>query len=472
MKFVKYFYILLFINVLTIFSCINTKAPEPYGKIPSKKQIEWQKLEYYMFVHFGPNTFTHVEWGLGNESPEVFNPTELDCKQWAATASAAGMKGIIITAKHHDGFCLWPSKYSNHTVRESEWKNGEGDVLKELSEACQEYKLKFGVYLSPWDRNHPSYGTDEYNTVFTNMLEEVLTNYGNVFEQWFDGANGEGENGKKQEYDWQLFNNTVYKFQPDAMIFSDVGPDCRWMGNEQGIAGETNWATLNIDGFFPGEFAPAQDILNNGNINGEKWIPAETDVSIRPGWFYSPKTNDKVKSLEKLISIYYTSIGRNSNLLLNVPPDERGKIHPNDSVRLIEFKEALDKVFENNIAPKAKVSASANRGRKFNVKNIIDNNYDSYWATPDNITNASIEFSFENPVLINNVLLQEYIPLGQRVSKFSIECWNDNKWEKIFSGTTIGYKRIINISEISCKKLRVNIEEALACPLINNIEIY
>src|SRR5690606_30432800 len=238
------------------------------------------------------------------------------------------MKAIIITAKHHDGFCLWPSKYSTHTVRESPWKDGKGDVLKELSEACKEYGLKFGVYLSPWDQNHPSYGTPEYNEIFAKTLEEELSNYGEIFEVWFDGANGEGPNGRKQEYDWPLFRSVVFKHQPNTIIFSDIGPGTRWIGNESGFAGETNWSTLNTDGFGMGSDAPKPAVLNTGNENGKYWIPGEADVSIRPGWFYSPNTDDKVKSLSQLLNIYYSSVGRNANLLLNIPIDRNGLIHP------------------------------------------------------------------------------------------------------------------------------------------------
>jgi len=331
---------------------------KPYGALPSKAQQNWQEMEYYMFIHFGPNTFTDREWGHGDEDPQIFNPTQLDARQWARTAKLAGMKAIIITAKHHDGFCLWPSKYSTHTVRESKWKDGKGDVLRELSAACKEYGLKFGVYLSPWDRNHPAYGTPEYNQVFSNTLNEVLSGYGPVFEQWFDGANGEGPNGRKQVYDWPLFHSVVYRNQPNAIIFSDVGPGCRWVGNENGFAGATNWSTLNVKGFEPGKNAPATTILNRGDEDGEQWVPAESDVSIRPGWFYSAATDDKVKSLAQLLEIYYASVGRNSNLLLNVPVDRRGLIHANDSTRLMEFRRLLNETFKTNLARNAKVTVT------------------------------------------------------------------------------------------------------------------
>lgn len=469
------FSFLFLFSFLLFYGCTQVDAPKPYGVIPSTDQVNWQQMEYYMFVHFGPNTFTNVEWGDGKEDPKVFNPTDVDCRQWAATAKAAGMKGIIITAKHHDGFCLWPSKYSTHTVRESLWKDGKGDILKELSEACREYGLKFGVYLSPWDQNHPQYGTPEYNQVFSNTLDEVLSGYGEVFEQWFDGANGEGKDGKKQIYDWDLFHNTVYRNQPHAIIFSDVGPGCRWMGNERGVAGETNWSTLNIKGFGPGHDAPPVEVLNAGVQGGEAWVPAETDVSIRPGWFYSPATDDKVKSVDKLMDIYYTSIGRNSNLLLNVPPDRRGRIHPTDSTRLMEFRKAVNESFANDLIKGAAITASNIRGNssKFSVANLLDDNYETYWTTEDNDLTSSLEIDLKQKQNLNRLLLQEYIPLGQRVSSFEVKYWDDTKndWADLIKATTIGYKRILRFPTISTQKLKVSFT-GLACPVISKVSIY
>jgi alpha-L-fucosidase len=433
-------------------------------------------MEYYMFAHFGPNTFTDVEWGDGTEDPRVFNPTGLDCRQWAETAKKAGMKGIIITAKHHDGFCLWGSQYSTHTVRTSTWKNGQGDVLRELSDACREAGLKFGVYLSPWDRNHPAYGTPAYNRIFADMLTEVLTSYGDVFEQWFDGANGEGENGKKQIYDWPLFNRTVYEHQPHAVIFSDVGPGCRWIGNELGRAGQTCWSRLDAAGFGPGSEAPAADTLNSGNVFGAAWIPGETDVSIRPGWFYSPATDDKVKSLDHLLDIYYTSVGRNTNLLLNVPPDRRGRIHPNDSTRLMELRERLDAIFKASLLSGAKVAAGATRGNapQFSAEHVLDDSFDTYWATDDTVTTAALVFDLPQKQTFNLILLQEYIPLGQRVAAFSVEYWDDEaaSWELLATATTIGYKRILRLPATTAAKIRVNILRSLACPTLSTVGLY
>ncbi len=385
------------------------------------------------------------------------------------------MQGIIITAKHHDGFCLWPSKYSTHTVRESPWKNGSGDILKELSEACREYGLKFGVYLSPWDRNHPDYGTPAYNRTFANTLNEVLSGYGEVFEQWFDGANGEGHGGKKQTYDWDMFHKVVYRNQPQAIVFSDIGPGCRWMGNEQGIAGETNWSTLNVKGYGPGRDAPPVQVLNAGVQGGEAWVPAETDVSIRPGWFYSPSTDDKVKSVDKLMDIYYTSVGRNSNLLLNVPPDRRGRIHPKDSLRLMDFRRAREEAFSENLISGAAVKASNTRGGslEYATSKILDNDYDSYWAANDGELSPYLEIDLKKEKTFNRLLLQEYIPLGQRVSALNVKYWDKKakNWKKLTEATTIGYKRILRFPAITSQKLKIEFN-ALASPVISSIGIY
>ncbi len=416
---------------------------KPYGALPSPSQIAWQDMEMNMFCHFGPNTFTGLEWGEGTEAEDIFNPTALDCRQWVRTAKAAGFKGIIITAKHHDGFCLWPSPASTHTVRESSWRNGQGDVLKELSEACAEEGIKFGVYISPWDRNDPHYGTPEYNNVFVQTLESVLGGtYGPVFEQWFDGANGEGPNGKKQVYDWPLFNGTVFKHQPQAVIFSDVGPGCRWVGNEEGHAGRTNWGTLNIEGFTPGQGGPSQQSLNEGDCFGSHWVPAETDVSIRPGWFWRESENDKVKSVNQLLKIYYESVGRNSLLLLNVPPDTRGRLHEVDSTRLMEFRAALDQIFAQDLAVSQK-----RKGQVWTVK-----------------------VNSEKP--FNRVVLTEDIAKGQRVVSFMIEARTAEGWERLAEESTIGHKRIVFVPETCTSEVRVTVTDALAKPLLGKIGLY
>lgn len=466
--------LILLIAASAVAACSKVAAPEPYGAVPSPQQVEWQKMEMNMFAHFGPNTFTGMEWGLGTEAEDIFNPTDLDCGQWASIAKASGFKGIIITGKHHDGFCLWPNPVSAHTVAQSPWKGGKGDVLKELSDACAAEGLKFGVYISPWDRNDPHYGTPEYNDVYVATLKSVHDGtYGEVFEQWFDGANGEGPNGKRQVYDWPRFHETVLSLQPKAIMFSDVGPGCRWVGNERGVAGRTNWSTLNVKGFSPGAGSPPTDTLNQGNVHGDTWHPAETDVSIRPGWFWRESENSKVKSLERLLGIYYTSVGRNSLLLLNVPPDNRGKIHPADSARLLEFKAALDEIFGDNLAFGSKVTASNVRGRAFKPSNILDGNFDTYWATEDGVNEAYVTFDLKEVKTFNRVMIQEYIPLGQRVCSFTIEAEGiDGVWEEIARETTIGYKRIVPTDKITASKVRINITGSYAPPVINGFGLY
>lgn len=465
----RIFLLLLSYVFITATANGQTNPPvKPYGALPSDDQMRWQKMEYYMFIHFGPNTFTDKEWGDGREDPKVFNPTNLDARQWARTAKEARMKAIIITAKHHDGFSLWPSQYSTHTVRESGWKNGKGDILKELSDACREYGLKFGVYLSPWDQNHPDYGTEKYNQIFANTLKEVLTSYGEVFEVWFDGANGEGPNGKTQEYDWELFHKTVYEHQPQAIIFSDIGPGTRWIGNESGYAGETNWSTLNIEGFGVGKNAPPQKVLNTGNENGTHWIPGEADVSVRPGWFFSPHSNDKVKTLSQLLTIYYSSVGRNANLLLNVPVSREGLIHKNDSTALMELRQVLDESFKTNLALGKEVVVSVNKPFS---KNLTDGDFESYWAAPEKDLTASLLVDLGEETTINRLLLQEYIPMGQRVKAFRVEYWNGSSFVELDRQTTIGYKRILKFPTVRTNKLQIHLE-ANAAPVLSEIQLY
>ena len=465
---------LLPVCMLVVSACDQTPPPAPYGALPTTAQVEWQKMETNMFVHFGPNTFTSSEWGTGKEDVDVFAPTALDCRQWARTAKAAGMKGVIITAKHHDGFCLWPNPMSRHTVAQCAWMDGKGDILRDLSEACREYGLEFGVYISPWDRNDPTYGTDEYNEVFKKTLDSALGDYGEVFEQWFDGACGEGPNGKRQVYDWDLYHETVYSHQPDAIIFSNVGPGCRWIGNERGIAGETCWSTLDVTGYDPSA-SPHKSILNVGNPGGDTWVPGEADVSIRPGWFYKESEDSKVKTLDQLLEIYYGSVGRNSLLLLNVPPDKRGRIHETDSVRLMEFRAALDRIFATDLADGASAEATEIRGgsRKYAPAKMLDGKYDTYWTTDDDVTSASVTFSLDGVKTFNRVLIQEYIPLGQRVSAFNVEVQDaDGNWSKVAEGTTIGYKRILLTDKVSATAVRINIEDSFACPVLNGFGLF
>jgi alpha-L-fucosidase len=422
-----------------------------------------------------------MEWGMGDEKPEQFNPTELDCRQWARVCKEAGMKGIIITAKHHDGFCLWPSKYTEHSVKNAPWKNGKGDVVKELSEACKEFGLKFGVYLSPWDRNHPDYGKPEYITYFRNQLTELLTNYGDVFEVWFDGANGGtgyygGANedrrvDKKSYYDWENTFKLIRKLQPNTIIWSDAGPDARWVGNEHGYAYPTTWATLMRDSVYGGmpEYAKK---YSSGQENGTHWVPAEADVSIRPGWYYHPYEDHKVHSLPHLLDIYYKSIGQNSSLLLNFPVDTRGLIHENDIENLQKLTAKLKEDFAVDLVKHKKATASNERGKQYQAQNVLDGNKNSYWATEDDHTTGSLTIDFKENTTFNRFLVQEYYPYGQRVKAFTLEAKIDGNWKEIASETTIGVKRILRLPNTTATAIRFNIIAAKACPLISIISVY
>jgi alpha-L-fucosidase len=442
--------------------------PSAAGPTPSRAQLAWQQLEYYAFIHFGMNTFTDHEWGEGRAQPGVFMPTQLDCRQWARVAKEAGMRGIIITAKHHDGFCLWPSATTEYSVKSSGWHDGKGDVLKELSDACREYGLKFGVYISPWDRNHPLYGTPRYNRVYKDQWREILSNYGEVFEAWLDGAN---DLKKRMVYDFRGFFETIRTLQPDAMIFSDAGPDVRWVGNEKGQAGETNWSPRDNEGAFPG-FAD-EKALNTGDENGDSWLPAECDVSIRPGWFYHANEDARVKSVAELMDIYYSSVGRNANLLLNIGVDRRGLVNEHDEARLKEFRDAREAAFRLNLA-KGTVKASNFRGQDsvFGAEKAIDGDPATYWATDDGIRTAWLEIDFGRETEFNRLVVQENIALGQRVKKCAVMVWKDGEYEVAARATTIGYKRILKLGTVRTSRLRFLIEEAKAAPLISNLEIY
>ncbi|MDO4948848.1 MAG: alpha-L-fucosidase [Bacteroidales bacterium] len=477
---IKHLLSTLAIITIMMSACKPVTAPEPFGAVPSEQQLAWHELEYYAFIHFSMNTFTDQEWGDGGTPVSAFNPDKLDVHQWVNTCKDAGMKGIMITAKHHCGFCLWPSAYTEYSVKNSPWKDGKGDIIKELSEACREAGLRFGVYLSPWDRNHAQYGFPEYITYFRNQLTELLSNYGDIYEMWFDGANGgDGYYGGAWEkrkidattyYDWENTWALARQLQPNIVMFSDGGPEIRWCGNERGYIGETNWSKINKGEFHPG--VAKKEILEHGLPDGNAWIPGEVDVSIRPGWFYHAKEDSLVKSVDKLMEIYYTSVGRNGNLILNVPVDTHGLIHEIDVQRLKDFAEARRKAFAKNLAAEATYEATPVRGSGYEAEKAFDGDKLTYWATPDDVTSGSLTVTLKETVKVNKVLLQEHIRLGQRVRSFTVEALVDGTWKQVAEGTTIGYKRILCFPETMTRQLRITITDSAACPLIQNIEIY
>jgi alpha-L-fucosidase len=461
----------------------SVTPPKAVLPVPTEQQLAWHEMEMNAFIHFTTNTFTDLEWGMGSEKPSVFAPVKVDALQWATTLKAAGIKGIILTAKHHDGFCLWPSQYTEHSVKNSPWKKGKGDVVKELSNACKQTGLKFGVYLSPWDRNRPDYGQMSYVDYYRKQLKELFTRYGPVFEMWFDGANGgNGYYGGANEtrkingatyYDWPTTLTMVRALQPQVLFFSDAGPDIRWVGNERGLAGETNWNTISNDTLYAGK-ANIEKLLNQGSEDGNKWIPAEVDVSIRPGWFYHAKEDTLVKTPEKLLGIYLSSVGRGSNLLLNVPPDRDGVLHTNDVKALQGFRQLLNKAFGNNLAAKAPVQVSSFRGNEavYNGAKLTDGDKNTYWATDDGVTTGSIEITLTKKQTVKYILLQEYIKLGQRVKNFTVEVQQGSGWKPVAQATTIGYKRILKIDPVETGKVRISIQASKACPVLSNVEVF
>lgn len=421
--------------ILFFFAINSISQPLP---VPSQGQLAWQQLETTAFLHFTVNTFTDKEWGEGTEDPKIFNPSNFDARKMVKTLKDAGFKMAIITAKHHDGFCLWPSKYTNHSVKSSLWKNGKGDVVREISDACREYGIKFGVYLSPWDRNQPLYGTNEYNTYYKNQLRELLTNYGEVAEVWFDGA--KGKNAKDMQYDFPGFWKLVRQLQPKAVMFSDVGPDVRWVGNESGNAGETCWSTITTDGMAPGKADP--NYLNTGDPDGKSWIPAETDVSIRPGWFYHASEDDKVKTGKQLVDLYYQSVGRNSLLLLNIPPNRQGLFSDADVNSLKEFRTILNETFKNNFA-----AENTN-------KVLTDKELSTYITLKEN---EPLIIDFKKTVTFDRAMFQENIATGQRNEEALLEYWDGKEWQKINQFTTIGYKRLLRFPAVTASKVRITV---------------
>ncbi len=459
--------------------------------VPSPRQLALQQMEFYAFVHFTVNTFTDKEWGDGSESPAVFNPVKLDAEQWAAAILDAGMKGLILTCKHHDGFCLWPSKHTTHSVAASPWKNGQGDVVAEVSAACRKYGLKFGVYLSPWDRNQPLYGTGSaYDDYFVAQLTELLTNYGDICTVWFDGACGEGPNGKKQYYDWERYYATIRALQPGACIHV-CGPDIRWCGNEAGDTREAEWSVVpartadtekvasasqqSDDTEFRQRTISARDRdLGSREILREEddliWYPAEVNTSIRPGWFWHESENDQVRPLEKLIDIYEKSVGGNATFLLNIPPTNEGLFHENDVARLQELGAYIRESYAVNLAEQATLSASpAEEGH--GIENALTAD-DAYYIPAAQDGTAEIILRWAEPVNIRRVVMQEQILLSQRVERWAIDVLADGAWQEAICGTVIGHKRIAMITPVQTASLRIRIIDARVAPTLKFIGVY
>ena len=478
MKIISFIIATLFVATVHSFA---VEPPAPFGPVPSERQLAWHEMEFYGFVHFTVNTFTDKEWGYGDELESVFNPTDFSAEQIVQTAKAAGMNGLIVTAKHHDGFCLWPSKFTEHSVKNSPWQNGHGDFVGAMATACRKAGLKFGVYLSPWDRNRADYGTPAYLTYYRNQLRELMTNYGPIFEVWFDGANGgDGYYGGAKEkrtidrqnyYDWPNTRSIVRELQPQACMFSDAGPDVHWIGNERGTAGETFWDTLNPAGRYPGSDKAG---LNSGERDGTDWIPGECDVSIRPGWFYHASQDAKVKTPEQLLDLYFKSSGHGASLLLNLPPDRRGRIPDPDVKSLLEFRQRLDAIFSKNLAAGAKVSASNVRGnsKQFASKNVLSGDPKKYWATDDDVKTPELVLNLGKPTTFNVVSLREFLPLGQRVEAFTLEQWKDGQWVQFAAGTSIGNHRLWRGENVTTDKVRLRITQSPVCPALAEFGLF
>ena len=463
-----------------ICTACRPQAPAPMDVVPAPHQLEWHKMEQYAFVHFTINTFTDKEWGYGDESPELFNPTDFDAEALVQIVKDANLKGLILTAKHHDGFCLWPSQYTEHSIKNSPYKDGKGDIVGEVAAACRKYGIKFGIYLSPWDRNHAGYGTDAYLEYYRNQLRELLTAYGPVFEMWFDGANGgNGYYGGANEvrkvesgylyYDWPKVVEIIRELSPETVVWSSSLPDARWCSNERGVIDEYCWAMASPEELYPNgrDSMPA---LRHGQEHGTRWAPAEADVSIRPGWFYHEE--QQPKSPEKLFDIYLTSVGRGGTLLLNLAPDRRGRIPEADIASLTEWRKKIDEAFDCDLAVNADFAVSSSRGQGFGAKAMQGENA-SYWATEDGVTSGEVTLAWDSPVEIKYVMIQEHIALGQRVKEFAIDIPTADGWQQITNGTTVGYKRIIPIDgDIASDRLRIRFLDARGPITIDRIAVY
>jgi alpha-L-fucosidase len=476
--------------LLLSFHGFGQSAPTPYGALPTKGQLNWQEMAMYCIIHYGVDTYTNKEWGYGDEDPKLINPSEFSALQIVAAAKAGGFKGVVVVAKHHDGFCLWPTKTTEHNISKSPYKNGEGDILKEYREACDKLGMQLGVYCSPWDRNNPYYGTPEYVKIYREQLKELYTNYGPLFISWHDGANGgDGYYGGKREvrkidrstyYGWDTTWAITRKLQPGAVLFGDVGPDVRWVGNEEGHAGETCWATYTPHAPEEGKI-PSNGFVKDyegtqGTRNGQHWMPAECDVSLRPGWFYHNTQDDGVKSPYTLLDLYYKSVGRGAALDLGLSPDQRGIINEIDVKSLTEFGSLLKQTFALNLAKGATLTASNVRGgnkAKYGPRFLLDNNRYSYWATDDKITTPQLLINLHRPKTFNVIRLRENIKLGQRIEAVAVDAFINGKWQQIGVATSIGGNRLIRLTQnITASKLRLRVTASPVAIALSDFGIY
>nr|WP_228469673.1 alpha-L-fucosidase [Paenibacillus sp. JNUCC-31] len=462
--------------------------------VPSERQLKWQQMEFYAFIHFTVNTFTDQEWGMGNEDPAIFNPSDLSARQWVQACKSAEMTGLILTCKHHDGFCLWPSEYTDHTVAASPWRNGTGDLVKEVADACREGGLKFGVYLSPWDRHEASYGDSErYNEFFMNQLRELLTQYGELFCVWFDGACGEGPNGKRQVYDWEAYYAIIRELQPEAVI-SVCGPDVRWCGNEAGHTRASEWSVVPAylqdnekiqeqsqqvdDGEFASRINTQDADLGSRNVIRQHegkliWYPAEVNTSIRPGWFYHASEDDQVKSLEELLSIYDGAVGGNANFLLNLPPDPRGLIHEQDAERLAQLGDVLRSTYRQSLAVGARIRASVTRNEEHVASHVLREEADTFWCPSEGTEQAWLEVELPEERLFDRVVLMEHIRSGQRIERFTLEAKGESgDWQELYCGTVVGHKRICRFDALTAKTIRITIHESRWYPTLSRLGVY
>lgn len=440
---------------------------KPYGAVPSRRQMDWYRREATAFFHFGVNTFTDLEWGDGTEAEKMFNPTELDCRQWMRVIKQAGFTTAILTAKHHDGFCLWPSEYSEHTIAKSPYKEGKGDVVREFVEACREYGIKPGLYLSPWDRHSKYWGTDVYNTYYNNQLTELMTQYGKIYECWWDGAGS-----TEAQYDWGRWAYTVRTHQPDCIIFGSLGAteyvEARWVGNESGYAGNPCWATIDQSSL---EIENTVE-LNSGKAGGNRFIPAEVDVSIRPGWFYHENQDGAVRSAENLVKYWFESSGRNAGILLNFPPDRRGLIHEIDTKNVLNAATILQKTFAANLLQGAEVSATSQMKQICSADKMLLKDENLFYAADEKDLTPTITFMAQEPITFNCFVLSEVIELGHRVRGYRVEAKVKNEWKVLVDNQCIGFRWAEYFDTITTQEVRIVITDAVVAPVLRSFGVY